>query len=100
MDKKNFGLIFMTALVATMLIFDFFEIENLKNEVTTLKSQIYNINNTCEDMRQSDTLILKKTEENKGDIEKIASKQNGMYRRLVFVECELQDLNAELDSFD
>lgn len=100
MNKKNFGLIFMTALVATMLIFDFFEIENLKNEVTTLKSQISNINNTCEDMRQSDTLILKKTEENKGDIEKIASKQNGMYRRLVFVECELQDLNAELDSFD
>lgn len=100
MNKKNFGLIFMTALVVTMLIFDFFEIENLKNEVTTLKSQICNINNTCEDMRQSDTLILKKTEENKGDIEKIASKQNGMYRRLVFVECELQDLNAELDSFD
>lgn len=100
MNKKNFGLIFMTALVATMLIFDFFEIENLKNEVTALKSQISNINNTCEDMRQSDTLILKKTEENKGEIEKIASKQNRIYRRLVFVECELQDLNAELDSFD
>lgn len=83
-----------------MLIFDFFEIENLKNEVTALKSQISNINNTCEDMRQSDTLILKKTEENKGEIEKIASKQNGIYRRLIFVECELQDLNAELDSFD
>lgn len=76
------------------------KIDTLNKENESLRTRIDNIEYTCADMRQVDTLILTMSEINAKDMEAFQEYQTVYYERLLGVERGLQDINDELDSYD